>query len=203
MSKPFSEACENNKAPILAIISKYFKPGKKILEIGSYTTQHVQYFAEKMPEVYWQPSDISENVPIMLAGLEDAQRDNIRQPVSLDVCDERWSVTNADGIFSANTLHIMPESRMPRFFHGAGAILAPHGYLCVYGPFKYGGDFTSESNARFDSWLKIQDADSGIRDFEQADALASNAGLALIADHAMPANNQLLVWQKMLNYFPV
>ena len=156
-----------------------------------------------MPEVYWQPSDISENVPIMLAGLEDAKLDNIRQPVSLDVCDERWSVTKTDGIFSANTLHIMPESRMPRFFHGAGAILAPHGYLCVYGPFKYGGDFTSESNARFDNWLKIQDPDSGIRDFEQADAFASNAGLALIADHAMPANNQLLVWQKMLNYFPV
>ncbi len=201
MSKPYSEACENNKSPILSVISRYFKSGNNILEIGSYTTQHVQYFAEKMPEVQWQPTDIPENVPIMLAGLEDVALNNIQPPLSLDVCDERWPITMKDGIFSANTLHIMPESSIPRFIHVATAVLVPQGYLCVYGPFKYGGEFTSESNAHFDNWLKIRDPNSGIRNFEEIDALASNAGMVLVADHLMPANNQLIVWQKLLNYF--
>lgn len=203
MSKPFSEACESNKGPILSVISEYFDDGITVLEIGSYTTQHVQFFAEKMPGVTWQPSDTPENLPIVNAGLEGAMRDNILPPLGLDVRDGRWPLNMAEGIFSANTLHIMPAPFMKSFFRGAGAVLAPQGYLCVYGPFNYKGEYTSESNARFDNWLKIQNPDSGIRDFEKANALAMGAGMTLVADHDMPANNRLLVWQKMLNYFPV
>jgi hypothetical protein len=36
----------------------------------------------------------------------------------------------------------------------------------------------------------------GIRDFEAVAELADNAGLSLLADHAMPANNRTLVWQR-------
>jgi hypothetical protein len=39
------------------------------------------------------------------------------------------------------------------------------------------------------------DPQSGLRDFEAVNALAEALGLALVADHAMPANNQLLVWR--------
>ena len=67
--------------------------------------------------------------------------------------------------------------------------------LCVYGPFNYGGAFTSDSNASFDQWLKARDALSGIRDFEAVNALALSAGLQLIDDVEMPANNRLLVWR--------
>jgi hypothetical protein len=203
MSKPFSEACENNKSPILAVISDYFNKGIIVLEIGSYTTQHVQYFAEHLPGVTWQPSDTPENMPLVTAGLEGVERENILPPLTLDVCDKRWPLTMAEGIFSANTLHIMPEADVARFFRGAGVVLAPQAYLCVYGPFKYNGQYTSDSNARFDDLLKSQDPTSGIRDFETVNALAYKSGMTLVADHAMPANNQLLVWQKMLGYFPV
>jgi cyclopropane fatty-acyl-phospholipid synthase-like methyltransferase len=203
MSKPHSEACENNKAPILSVISRYFEKGMTVLEIGSYTTQHVQYFAEKLPGITWQPSDTPENMPTVKAGLKDAAQDNILPPLTLDVGDGRWPLTMVEGIFSANTLHIMPEKLIARFFRGAGRVLAPEGCLCVYGPFKYGGRYTSESNQRFDNWLKTQDSVSGIRDFEQVNTLAISAGMALVEDHDMPANNQLLVWRKVLNYFPV
>jgi hypothetical protein len=37
---------------------------------------------------------------------------------------------------------------------------------CSYGPFNYGGAFTTDSNRRFDGWLKSRNAASGIRDFE-------------------------------------
>jgi len=203
MSKPFSEACENNKVPILAVISGYFSPGDIILEIGSLTTQHVQYFARQMPRVTWQPSDIKANLDTVRAGLAGVDLDNILPPLPLDVTDDSWPLVMADGVFSANTLHIMPESHIGRFFRGVGTVLAPQGHLCVYGPFNYNGEYTSESNARFDQWLKAQGRHGGIRDFEVVNAHATQEGLVLVSDHEMPANNRMLVWQKRLNYFPV
>ncbi len=68
--------------------------------------------------------------------------------------------------------------------------------MAIYGPFKYAGAYTSASNADFDGFLRSRDPLSGIRDFEAVDALARQIGLVLLQDHAMPANNQCLVWQR-------
>ena len=84
------------------------------------------------------------------------------------------------------------------FFAGVGKVLQEDGLLIVYGPFNYGGEFTSDSNRAFDQWLKDRDPASGIRDFEAVDALARAIGLALVEDNAMPANNRALVWQKTI-----
>ncbi len=196
MSKPFSQACENNKAAILDVIGRYFQGELTVLEIGSYTGQHVQFFASQLPQVTWQPSDIEENMPIIRAGLADSTLSNILPPLSLDVCQQPWPLKAAGGVFSANTLHIMAEEKLSDFFHGAGSVLAAGGFLCVYGPFKYAGKFTSESNAGFELWLRERDPLSGIRDFETVNGLAEKAGMTLASDHPMPANNQLLVWEK-------
>jgi len=79
-------------------------------------------------------------------------------------------------------------------FAGIGRVLEDGGKVALYGPFKYGGDFTTPSNKAFDGWLKSRNPVSGIRDFEAVDELAREIGLKLIADHAMPANNQFIVW---------
>ncbi|MGL4221854.1 MAG: DUF938 domain-containing protein, partial [Shewanella sp.] len=42
---PFSQACENNKAPILAVLKSAFANTIQVLEIGSGTGQHAVYFA--------------------------------------------------------------------------------------------------------------------------------------------------------------
>jgi hypothetical protein len=81
-----------------------------------------------------------------------------------------------------------------KFFEGVGEVLEPGGVLAVYGPFNYNGAFTSDSNARFDAWLKSRDPASGVRDFEAVDALAHAQGLVLQQDVAMPSNNRTLVW---------
>jgi hypothetical protein len=118
-------------------------------------------------------------------------------PVELDVLVTPWPAPPADAVFSANTLHIMGWPGVEAFFAGIATALAEDGAkLAVYGPFRYRGDYTSPSNAAFDDWLKRRDPASGIRDFEAVDALARAAGLTLAADHAMPANNQLLVWRR-------
>lgn len=196
MSKPFSQSCENNKQHILEIIRHEFAPGSLVLEIGSYTAQHVLHFAEAMPEVKWQPTDTPDSLLTLQQGLDGHTLPNIAAPLALDVSQDNWPLATADGIFSANTLHIMPAEHVEFFFRGAGHLLGSGGKLCVYGPFKYNGEFTTPSNARFDQWLKERDPRSGVRDFEQVDIWANMSGLLLLADHAMPANNQLLVWQK-------
>lgn len=193
--KPFSQACENNKQFILDVIRHEFSPGSVVLEIGSGTAQHVVHFAAAMPAVQWQPSDLPDNIPTVVAGLADCTLPNVAAPLALDVAQTRWPIDAADGIFTANTLHIMPYAHVELFFQGVQRTLQPGGKLCVYGPFKYKGEFTTPSNARFDEWLKARNPLSGVRDFEQVAAWATSIGLQLRADHPMPANNQLLVWE--------
>jgi hypothetical protein len=81
-------------------------------------------------------------------------------------------------------------------FNGIGSILKQGGVFCLYGPFNYDGHYTSESNERFDSWLKERDPLSGIRNFEDLDTLAQSNGMAFRHDHEMPVNNRLLVWAR-------
>jgi hypothetical protein len=99
-------------------------------------------------------------------------------------------------VFSANTAHIMHWPMVEALFTGVGRILPPGGQLLLYGPFNYNGSYSSDSNQHFDRWLKARDQNSGIRDFEALDHLASAAGLSFQDKYAMPANNQILYWQK-------
>lgn len=201
MSRPFSQACENNTRPILAHLHNVLKAGSTVLEIGSRTAQHVTFFAEMMPSVRWQPTDIAENMPILVEALAECKLANVAPPVMLDVTMNPWPldamVTDTfDGVFSANTLHIMPASAVECFFAGVGKALAANGRMCVYGPFKYNGEFTTQSNVDFDASLREKYPLSGLRDFEWVDALARAQGLSLVSDFAMPVNNQMLVWQR-------
>ncbi len=194
--KPFSEACENNQAPILAILREAFSAVHSVLEIGSGTGQHAVYFARHLPHLNWQTSDLAANHSGIHAWLDEASLPNTRPPIALDVNANPWPVEAVDGIFTANTLHIISWPEVEQLFRGAGQALLPGGVMCVYGPFNYGGKFTAPSNARFDEWLKARDPASGVRDFEAVCALALRHGLTLVADHAMPVNNRTLVFHK-------
>jgi SAM-dependent methyltransferase len=115
----------------------------------------------------------------------------------LDVNQQNWPVDQVEGIFSANTVHIMSWNDVEQMFAGIGRILKSGGVFCLYGPFNYNGQFSSESNARFDLWLKHRDPVSGVRDFEALQLLAQEAGLNFIDDIEMPANNRILLWEKV------
>lgn len=196
MNLPFSQACENNKEPILKVLQNTFKTTGTVLEIAGGTGQHAVYFAKQLPFLYWQSSDIAENVDTLNLRIAVAGLENLPPALPFDVTQTHFRLASVDYIFSANSLHIMPASALVHFFRHAGNLLNPHGILCVYGPFKYHGEFTSPSNAQFDLWLKANNPESGIRDFETVVALAQQAGLGLLQDHAMPANNQLLAFTK-------
>ena len=193
--KPFSESCERNKEPILAILRELFTQPVRILEIGSGSGQHAVHFGASLPHLVWQTSDLSANHPGILAWLEEAALPNVLAPIVLDV-NGPWPKLTFDGIFTANTLHIVSWDSGQKLIAGAGQLLTVGGRLVIYGPFNYRGAFTSDSNARFDEWLKSRDPVSGIRDSEAVVKCAQISGLRLEADHAMPANNRLLVFIK-------
>ena len=194
--KQYSEAYEQNKTPILGVIRDEFSRSQKVLEIGSGTGQHAVYFCRQLPHLKWQPSDMTCNHASICAWRDESALDNVLPPLALDVTQGPWPETVYDGVFSANTAHIMAWPAVEEMFRGIGKLLADGGRFCLYGPFNYHGQFTSASNERFEQWLKERDARSGLRNFEDLDALAAMYGLRLHADHEMPVNNRLLVWMK-------
>ena len=193
---PYSEACVRNQAAILGQLAQLFIAPGHILEIGSGSGQHAVYFGTHLPYLVWHTSDLTAYHAGIRAWLDQAALPNVQPPVTLDVDAPDWAISAMEGVFSANTLHIMGWPQVQAFFAGAARVLKPDGRLVVYGPFNYGGQFTSDSNRQFDHSLRQGDPASGIRDFEAVDLLAQQQGLVLLADHAMPANNRLLVWQR-------
>jgi len=193
--KPRAPACDRNQGPILDVLRQHFSQRRRVLEIGSGTGQHAVYFAAGLPHVVWQPSDVGENLPGVRMWRDEAGLKNLLPPITLDV-NGRWPATRYDAVFTANTLHIMSWAEVQKLFAALDGVLEDEATLAVYGPFNYGGRFTSDSNAAFEHWLKQRSPVSGIRDFEAVDALANAIGLKLVADHAMPANNRTLVWER-------
>jgi cyclopropane fatty-acyl-phospholipid synthase-like methyltransferase len=197
MTRPFSQACENNKQPILEILTRAFTNHKHVLEIGSGTGQHAVYFAKNLPFLTWQTSDLAINHASINQWITDFPTTNIKQPLTIDLAGVPTLTENIDAIFTANTLHIISWPLVQRFFSMVDQLLTKNGALCIYGPFNYQGKYTSESNANFDLWLKARDVDSGIRDFEAICQLATKAGLSLTEDITMPANNRILMFKKI------
>ena len=193
--KPYSESSEKNKAPILAVLREVFADSKRVMEIASGTGQHAVYFGRELPHLTWQPSELRHNLAGIQSWLDEAQLPNVLAPLAIDVNDERWPVSSFDAIFNANTVHIISWPEVEHMFAHIAHVIEPGGYLCLYGPYNYGGKFTSESNARFDVWLKARNPDSGVRDFEAIDRLAASLGLVLQRDIEMPSNNRMLVWR--------
>ncbi|MGV6859178.1 MAG: DUF938 domain-containing protein [bacterium] len=194
--KQFSESCVQNQEPILEVLQQTFDAPGLLLEIGSGTGQHAAWLPGFLPHIRWQPSDRAENLPSIRAWLDESSLENVLQPLELDVTQVPWPVTGVDYVFSANTVHIMAWPMVQAMFQQLGTVMEVGGEFCLYGPFNYEGHFTSDSNERFDGWLKSRDPRSGVRDFEALNALAQDAGLELLNDFEMPANNRILHWRK-------
>ena len=196
--KPFAGPAARNTAPILEVLRREFAGFRDILEIGSGTAQHAVAFAAAMPHLRWQTSDLAQNHGGINALLATARFDNVFAPLALDVREPSpVAPASFDAVFAANTAHIMSIGTVKAMFSLVGDVLRGEGVFCLYGAFNYRGEYTSESNARFDRWLRARDPSSGIRDFEALDELARRAGMTLAKDYEMPANNRMLVWRRL------
>lgn len=194
--KSFSEACEQNKHPILEVLRLEFSNAHSVLEIGSGTGQHAVFFAGQLPHLHWQPSDVAAHHLSIQSWLDEASLPNTALPLNLNVARASWPTQSFDAVFSANTTHIMSWPEVQHMFAGIGRVLKKGGVFCLYGPFNQHGDYTSASNASFDTWLKQRDPLSGIRDMEALIELGQEHQLSFTKVYEMPANNKILVWHK-------
>ena len=195
--KPVAESCLENQQVIFEQLETLFSDRKSVLEIGSGTGQHAVYFSQRLSGINWQPSDLYENIEGMKLWFDEAALSNINEPLVLDVADTIWPLDKLyDAAFTANSMHIMSVYHVEKMFSGLGNVLEQDAIFASYGPYNYGGKYTSESNARFDLWLKARDPLSGIRDIDELTCFAELAGMSLIDDIEMPVNNRLLVWKK-------
>ena len=196
MQKPYSESCDQNKFPILSIISPIFSECSQVLEIGSGTGQHAVFFAENMPHITWRCSDCDPYIEGIQQWIEESHVSNVVTPITLDVSRSAWPKHPVDAVFTANTLHIMNNQDVVNYMIGVGHLLNTGGHLVIYGPFNYNGEFTSASNKSFEQWLKSRDPLSGIKNFEDIESLANENGFKLCRDYEMPANNRILHFNK-------
>ncbi len=196
--KPFSPSCERNQIVLLEVLQTQLRTGgRQVLEIGSGTGQHAVFFAQHLPAITWQTSDIKKNHSGIQMWLDEADLDNVLAPIEYQIGKSQWPAVEIDLVFSANTLHIMAFDLVKILIKDMGQNLKKGNRVMFYGPFKYQGEFTSESNAEFELWLKDIDPLRGIRDFEVIDQLMNQQGFILLNDINMPANNQLIIFERL------
>ncbi len=155
-----------------------------------------QFLAGKSGDVVEAGSGTGQHVVDGLA--------NIRSPLRIDLSNPEWCAemhngsgpTNLLAVFCANVIHIAPWRVAEGLFAGAGRYLQTDGRLFLYGPFKRGGKHTAPSNAAFDKSLRAQNGEWGVRDIDDLQKLAANAGLKPVEIVEMPANNLTLVFER-------
>lgn len=192
--RPYAEYAARNAAPILEILQCEFDNASRVLEFGSGTGQHAVAFAAVMDHLHWQTSDLDENHAGIRAWIDSAPVENVLPPLSMDVREASVERQAYDAAFSSNTAHIMGIDAVEKMFLLVGEALRPGGVFCLYGPFRQGGEFNTQSNAEFDKSLRQRDAVMGIRDIETLDQFALEAGLQRARFYAVPSNNNVAVW---------
>jgi cyclopropane fatty-acyl-phospholipid synthase-like methyltransferase len=202
--KPYSQACENNKHAILEVLKKEFSDVEHVLEVGSGTGQHAVHFSANLPHLIWHCSDVEDYHTGINHWIDAFPNKNIRRPFALKLARDEWYTFSPteprntdsavfDGIFTANTAHIMLEHEIKALMQSVGKHLPKNGVFCQYGPFKVGGEFTSQSNEDFHHKL-LASGRGGYRDIEELRAWAKDLNLRSVVE--MPANNLMLIWCK-------
>ncbi len=196
-AKPYAASCERNKEAILHVLKRSISyEYKNLLELGSGTGQHAIFFAEQFPQLNWTCSDQLEHHHGIKLWLDEAKLANTSGPIEYEIGKDDFPEGDFDVLFTANTFHIMSWDKCQKFIDHCGENLKKNALIIIYGPFNYGGEYSSHSNAQFDIWLKGISDQSAIRDFEEVDAWMNKQGFKLVEDAEMPANNRVLVFKK-------
>ncbi|HKP33522.1 MAG TPA: DUF938 domain-containing protein, partial [Sphingomicrobium sp.] len=175
-------AALRNREPIAAVLAEWLPARGTVLEIASGTGEHAAYFAERFPELDWQPSDLHADALASIAAWRaKAGLPNLRAPLALDAASTDWPVERADAVLSINMVHISPWAAALGLLDGAARLLAAGSPLILYGPWLKDGVPTAPSNLDFDADLRRRDPAWGLRRVEDFAAVAEARGLRLEA----------------------
>jgi SAM-dependent methyltransferase len=190
-------APERNKAPILEILRRVLPTRGRVLEIASGTGQHIVHFAQELPQLTWLPSDPeADHRSSILVRATAAGLSNVAAPLELDVRQRPWTVQAVDAILCINMIHIAPWEAGLALLAEAARLLPADGLLYLYGPYRRDGRDTAPSNAAFDADLRRRNPEWGVRDLEEVQRHAADAGLALREVVPMPANNFSVIFRR-------
>ncbi|NNE51919.1 MAG: DUF938 domain-containing protein [Sulfitobacter sp.] len=190
--KLFAPAAARNVADITALLQTHAPKSGRAMEVASGTGQHVVSFAGAMPRLHWQPTDID---PARRASIDahaaEAGLPNVARAITLDATAADWGERHAgqDLIVLINLLHLISAPAALCAINEMAVALSPGGKLVCYGPFKRNGQLTSAGDARFDAELRTADPEIGYKDSLDMRGWLGNAGLTIIAEVDMPANN--------------
>ena len=189
-------AALRNREPIAEVLAGWLPERGLVLEIASGTGEHAVFFAERFPNLEWQPSDVHPGaLESTSAWRTQAHLPNLREPVPLDSSSDDWPVEEADAILSINMVHISPWVAALGLLDGAARLLPPGAPLILYGPWLSDRIETAAGNLLFDSDLRSRDSEWGLRKVEDFESEAAARGLRLIEQKSMPANNLMLLFR--------
>ena len=187
---------QDEKTAIIALLKQLIQPGKNVLEICNHLDSRSAYFAEQFPNTVWQRALIVSALAKDTTDEPHDQSNHFPTPLQINFHEPVWPVQAAQAIFTIPLCHLLNWRTVKWVFSGASEALAGEGLMMVYGPFKYQHRFCCEEHHQLDIELKRQNPTRRIRDISVVDTIAKLKGLRLIANHAMPENNRLLIWQK-------
>ncbi|ORC81575.1 methylase [Trypanosoma theileri] len=187
--------------------------GVAVLEVASGSGQHAVYMTRRFPPntiARWVCTDLPEMLPGITRWLQEDGKHQIalvKQPYALNFTDteKQWREMcrlavfphiGYDLVFTANSFHIAPWEACCSLFRRLPLVVRPGGLFIVYGAFNYNGTFTSDSNRRFDAWLKQNHPYRGIRDKETVESMLAQQGFTLEKDYDMPDNNRCLCFRR-------
>ena len=196
-------AWERNRDPILEVLKTLFPKAGSALELASGSGAHVNYFAPHFPDIAFQPSDCDVTVfETIKSNRSRAGNTNVADPVRIDLtAPDTWPHGQEqlyDVIFAINVFHLAPVTAADGFAEIAARVLKAGGFAAIYGPFKVDGRFTTQSNEAFDSSLRDAGVPGwGLKDVRDLERAASDRGIILKQQQDLPANNFMLVFQKL------
>lgn len=195
MQKPINQSCLRNQDPIFQALKGFFSTPGNVLELACGTAQHAVYLAQRLPNLTWQPSDLTNAIEGANQWITESKLDNLKPAIELDISKANWLQAKFDYIYCANLLHFVSDKGVENIFKNIALHLKPGGLFAVYGPFNQGG-FTSEGNISLNHWLLTEvNSEAGIKELKYIENLAKEHHLELIKNENLPANNHLLLFK--------
>jgi hypothetical protein len=187
-------AALRNREPIAEVLAEWLPPAGLVLEIASGTGEHAIYFAERFPQLEWQPSDLHPDALSSIEGWREVSRlPNVRSPIVVDASAPGWPIDRADAVLSINMVHISPWASALGLIAESARLLGKGAPLILYGPWLKDDIDTAEGNLAFDADLKRRNPEWGLRRVEDFQDAADERGFELVRTRAMPANNLMLL----------
>jgi hypothetical protein len=199
MPKCHSPAAEKNRDPILSVLRRILPARGTVLSVASGSGQHDVYFAEALPHLTFQPSDLDDDALASIAiRRAEAGLPNVAKPIKLDASRDPWPIDSADAVININMIHIAPWRACEGLFRGAARILERDAVLYLYGPMFVEGREPAPSNVDFDRGLRAQNPEWGVRTIGEVERVAWSFGFRLEEMVPMPANNTSAIFRRTI-----